>query len=169
MFTKQDAEKFAADKLKEFNLDQAGWTFVWDTARARLGYCTYTNKTVGLSSFVFDAIKDELKESEAKDTILHELGHALVGSGVGHGRKWADVTLSIGGSAQRTYTDVKILDVGKYAAAAKYTATCCHCGKTTAYHRMSKHLLQRACGVCCRRYNGGRWAEGFVMEVTQNY
>ena len=57
-----------------------GWRIKLDHARRRAGQCDYTNKIISLSRFyVRHADIDHIR-----DTILHEIAHALVGPRHGH-------------------------------------------------------------------------------------
>jgi len=52
-----------------------GWTFKFDHARRRFGCCNFTRRTISLSrplTFLND-------DAEVRDTILHEIAHALAG------------------------------------------------------------------------------------------
>ena len=66
-----------------------GWTFRWQNKKRSLGTCSYNKREIRLSEWYvrLNGIDD------VKDTILHELAHALAyeryGSmGVGHGSLW---------------------------------------------------------------------------------
>ena len=75
---------FAINKLKEFGLFEQGWRFVWDRSISRYGQCRHTKKEIGISKKLTQI--NEISETE--DTVLHELAHALVGSGHGHNAVW---------------------------------------------------------------------------------
>lgn len=61
--------------MRKHKLDRDGWQFQWDHAKLRLGSCNYTYKTITLSKWYMLG----LSKAEIKDTILHEIAHALVG------------------------------------------------------------------------------------------
>jgi predicted SprT family Zn-dependent metalloprotease len=67
--------ELALQLMRKHKLDKDGWQFQWDHAKLRLGSCNYTYKTITLSKWYMLG----LKRSEIKDTILHEIAHALVG------------------------------------------------------------------------------------------
>lgn len=64
-------ETIANDFLQQYRL--TNWKFAWLDSRKALGKCYYNENTIALSRYycLF------LPESENKDTILHEIAHAL--------------------------------------------------------------------------------------------
>ena len=76
-------EQRAEAALREHGLTQKGWTFRWDRAVRRFGICNYSKKRITVSR-TLAALNDFAK---SEDTVLHEIAHALVGRGVGHGPK----------------------------------------------------------------------------------
>lgn len=92
---------FAINKLKEFGLFDKGWRFVWDKSISRYGQCRYNKKEIGISKKLTQI--NEISESE--DTVLHELAHALVGSGHGHDNVWKKMCVKIGAKPERCYKD----------------------------------------------------------------
>src|SRR5690554_5113054 len=78
----------------------AGWTFAFDHARRRFGSCNYTRRQITLSRplTLLNA------EAEVRDTILHEIAHALT-PGDGHGDRWKAICRRIGANPSRCYTD----------------------------------------------------------------
>jgi len=64
-------ENIAVDFLQKWGLSK--WKFAWDDSKTILGRCFYQYNTITLSKYycLF------LSEQENKDTILHEIAHAL--------------------------------------------------------------------------------------------
>jgi hypothetical protein len=83
-------------------MDQHGlasiWTIHWDRMKDVAGECDHTRKVL---TFNPDALKFYNKH-EVEQVILHEIAHALVGPGKGHGSKWKSVARSIGYSGEET-------------------------------------------------------------------
>lgn len=75
-----------------------GWTFKWNTRKRAYGLCSYRDKTIQLSK----PLTAHMTEAEVKDTILHEIAHALVGPGHGHGKVWKAMARKIGANPQAT-------------------------------------------------------------------
>jgi predicted SprT family Zn-dependent metalloprotease len=56
-----------------------GWGFAFNKQRRGMGLCRYATRTIELSIYLVD--RNGLEE--VRDTILHEIAHALVGPGHG--------------------------------------------------------------------------------------
>lgn len=95
-----DAETVAYCLMNRYALE--GWSFGFDNAKNRCGYCQHGRKRITLSRH-FVQMNDE---SDVRDTILHEIAHALVGPGHGHGRVWQRQAMMIGAKPERCATDV---------------------------------------------------------------
>lgn len=88
----------ATDMMKEHGLD--GWRIKLDHARRRAGQCDYNKKEISLSRhYVRYAEMDHIR-----DTILHEIAHALVGPHHGHDAVWRQQARAIGCTATRCHT-----------------------------------------------------------------
>lgn len=68
------------------------------------------------------------EENEVRDTILHEIAHALAGKGHHHDDYWRRICLRIGGSGNRT-GDSKVM------LAYRYRAICPSCGEHFYRHK----------------------------------
>ena len=78
----------------------AGWRIKLDNARRRAGQCDYANKTISLSRlYVRHADIDHIR-----DTILHEIAHALVGPRHGHDVVWRQKAREIGCTGTRCHS-----------------------------------------------------------------
>lgn len=89
------AYRLAVELVEQNGLE--GWTVDFDAAKRRAGICRYERKVIGLSA-PLTRLHDE---AEVRDTILHEIAHALVGPGAGHGPVWKAQAQVIGCSATR--------------------------------------------------------------------
>lgn len=90
----------AAERLGRALLDHHGlgdWSLVFDRAKRRAGICRYGLQQIGLSA----PLTALHSEAEVRDTILHEIAHALAGSRHGHDAVWRATALRIGCSGQR--------------------------------------------------------------------
>lgn len=119
-------------------LDEHGlrnWTMVFDRAKRRAGVCRPGRKEIGLSG-PLTAIHPA---DEVRDTILHEIAHALVGPQHGHDQVWRATALRIGCSGQRcSSADAPRLE-------GDWVGTC------PAGHRKTRHRRPErvsACGIC---------------------
>ncbi|MDE1977025.1 MAG: SprT-like domain-containing protein, partial [Elusimicrobia bacterium] len=75
------------------------WRFSFDRSRRRFGVCNWSAKTIGLSR----PLTELNDETHVRDTILHEIAHALAGRQAGHGPKWREAAVLVGASPQRCY------------------------------------------------------------------
>src|SRR5690606_5988298 len=83
--------------MDEHGLD--AWTFAFDRARVRAGACHFRDRRITLSR----AITEVQDEAEVRETVLHEVAHALVGPRHGHDAVWRRTARSIGATGERCY------------------------------------------------------------------
>lgn len=89
------ALRMARELLTEHGLRD--WTVRLDRAKTRAGICRYRERVIGLSG----PMTRLHSEAEVRDTVLHEIAHALVGPQHGHDQVWRATARSIGCSGQR--------------------------------------------------------------------
>ena len=140
----------ATDALHANGLAQKNWIFEWDNAVRRFGHCRYMSRRITLSKPLC-AINTFTK---AKDTILHEIAHALVGRGIGHGPRWVTQAQALGCTGDRCY-DSTVTEPPR-----KFVGTCPDCGMYMMRHRRKARL---ACLSCCREHNNGQWDAQFML------
>lgn len=78
------------------------WGFYWDRARRRLGACWYQKKCISLSRYLLG--EDGCTGREVRDTILHEIAHALSFTHArerGHGAIWKQWCQFLGAAPRR--------------------------------------------------------------------
>ena len=114
------------------------WGFGFDNAVRRFGVCRYNSRMIGLSA-TLTKINDE---ADVRDTILHEVAHALVGPGHGHGHAWRAMCVRIGAKPTRC-ADSEQLNT----PTTKYTGTCPVCEKEFGRERLSANF--KANGAWC--------------------
>jgi hypothetical protein len=90
-----EAEKLATNLMRQHGLHD--WQFKWDRATKRLGSCNYTKKRITLSAHQ----TKKRQELDVKDTILHEIAHALLPPRTGHGKLWKAKCMEIGAKPLR--------------------------------------------------------------------
>jgi predicted SprT family Zn-dependent metalloprotease len=110
------------------------WSFTFDRSKTQFGKCNYRKKQISLSKYLVELNSEE----EVRDTILHEIAHALVPRGAGHGPKWKSLAVSIGCSGSRCFGQ----EVTR--PAPKYQGTCPSCRQVIRRYRRSVI----ACGKC---------------------
>ncbi|WP_371163970.1 SprT-like domain-containing protein [Buchananella felis] len=87
----------AVERMARTLMDQHGltnWTFKFDRARKRAGACSSTRRTISLSRALMELFGDDA----VRETILHEIAHALVGDRHGHDSVWRAKAQQIGAS-----------------------------------------------------------------------
>jgi predicted SprT family Zn-dependent metalloprotease len=164
--TNQEAQELAIQLMTEHGLIAQGWGFEFDNSRKRLGVCKYDRfggvaGTIGLSKYLLPHVKN----AKIKDTILHEIAHAIAGHAAGHGPKWQRIARQIGCDAKRCY-NVSAFRAGareKILKQSKYNLVCPECGHKSAMARRPKR--NRSCGFC----NPHGYDEKFKMQLVQNY
>lgn len=139
------ARKLASDLMVQHGLYQQGWQFEFDRAKRRFGCCNYTKKKITLSMQLVELNN----ENVVKNTILHEIAHALVGAGHGHSAVWERKAREIGCDGQRCYS-VKEVEIVE----GKFKATCPKCGHVHHKHRKPKRTT--SCGICSRVFDRER-------------
>lgn len=118
------AAKLAHELIKQHGLDQGGWGFAFNRRKRVLGLCRFDRKQIELSSvFVM-----QNTEAHVRDTVLHEIAHALAGPQAGHGPQWARVCQKIGAKPERTCSDASM-------PKGAYQATCAGCQTVHTRHR----------------------------------
>ncbi|PRY56110.1 SprT-like family protein [Knoellia remsis] len=82
--------------LREHGLED--WTLTTDRAKTRAGACRFATRTISISA-PLTAVHDE---DLVRDTLLHEIAHALVGPQHGHDATWRRTAVEIGCTGERT-------------------------------------------------------------------
>lgn len=144
-----------AHYLMAKHLDTDVWQFKWSNGVKLFGYCCHQDKTISLSLTM-----TELNElAKVRDTILHEIAHAMCGPGVGHGYEWKRTARAIGCSARRCYTPDTVNPPAPWLAVCPYA-----CGFSVLRHRRR----QSACPDCCNKYNGGLYSIRYLLRYIPN-
>lgn len=141
-----DAEVLANNLLNEaINTYQHidGWRFKWNNRKQAYGVCSYRTRTIQLSKFL-TALQDY---DDVKDTVLHELAHALAGGRAGHGPVWKAWCLKLGANPQRC-TEMPEEQKKEAARLAKYQIVYVPAGAefyevVRPAHRMAMALYRR--------------------------
>jgi predicted SprT family Zn-dependent metalloprotease len=94
-------------RLANFYLNQAGltgWKIAFSNAAGRGGSCSYKTKTLRFSRLYMKAST----EAGTRNTITHEVAHAIAGSGHGHDAVWKRIHKSMGGTGQTTVAESQV-------------------------------------------------------------
>lgn len=110
------------------------WSFQFDHSTRRAGSCSYRQKRITLA---FELAVTGT-EQDIRETLLHEIAHALVGRNHHHDAVWKAKAREIGCSGARTHT--------LQFSTPRWAVTCGNrCWTSTAQQRNSK-LICRKCG-----------------------
>lgn len=150
------AQSLAVSLMKQHKIWELGWRFEFDNAVRRFGVCRYRSKTISLSAKLV-AINELDK---VKDTILHEIAHAIAGHKAGHGIEWRMVCMRIGAKPERCYSSEDT-----NTPQLKYVATCGACGKTHQKARLKYKEARRSC-MC---QSGKDWNDRVLLEFKSRY
>lgn len=127
------------------------WKLEYKSMYRRLGICKYAPKTIVLSKEFVEQGTDE----QIKDTILHEIAHALT-QGHHHDQVWKAKCIEIGGNGMRKCnTGLTLLKSG-------WAYVCPNnCFGTVVRKRAPKHhiLFGVRCASCKTEYTPKKWEE----------
>jgi predicted SprT family Zn-dependent metalloprotease len=147
----QEARDLAIRLLEEHGLTALGWRFLFDNARRRFGSCRYGSKRITLSRPL--TLLNDI--GEVRDTLLHEIAHAL-SPGDGHGRRWRAKCVQIGARPKRCFDDTTV--VAPPRAAAKYQFGCNACEWWVDRRRLtiSRYICKKCRGELLYREKGSQ-------------
>lgn len=115
------------------------WHIEIDNAKSRLGVCRRLTKTLGFSIHLINNTSDEVQ----RDTVLHEIAHALVVNGkTAHDEKWQAIARKIGADPSAT-TDVQMLAPSQFKWRGE-----CPTGHQVLRHKLNKRFLIAYCPYC---------------------
>lgn len=130
------AETLARHLMSQHGLSD--WGIRLDHARQRCGSCHYTKREITLSKH-FVRLNDDV---EVRDTILHEIAHALVGPRTAHGPRWQQTAARIGAPVRATNTSAAMPEPA-------WHLQCESCLRIVAKRHRKKIRLQHArCSYC---------------------
>ena len=138
------------------------WTVTVNRRKRAFGLCSYSKKEISLSTYLVPV----MTEKAIKDTIIHEIAHALT-KGHGHDRVWQRKCLELGGNGQRCGGSDKYFkgELGQneiLSQVSKYTLTCPDCGYSIYMNRKPKRSY--SCGK-----HGNHYDPKYKLDLTQNY
>jgi len=109
--------QYAPEGLREESGTLEGWTVhINPNTTNRYGRCSYGSREIELGEkFILHAT-----DAQILDTILHEIAHALVGRGHGHGETWKAMARKVGATPKSRSKSVGI--------EPRWIAVCGECG-----------------------------------------
>lgn len=155
-----EVKDLALSKMREHGLE--GWSFQFDNAKKRLGVCNPSRQIIGLSAPL--ARINDL--DTVRNTILHEIAHALAPARSGHGSEWKRICREIGARPERCANGEEIETLP-----SKYVGTCPKCSHTFKRDRLSARLKQAGGWCpCVKGYDPAYaivWSENRLDRVRQ--
>jgi predicted SprT family Zn-dependent metalloprotease len=131
---RQAARAVALDLMAQHGLH--GWTFAFNKRKSTLGMCRFTERRIELSVY----LADRNSAGEVRDTVLHEIAHALVGPGHGHDAVWRAKAVELGARPRRCGQ----ADMPE----GRWKARCGACSQAFSRHRRPQRLAGWFCRVC---------------------
>lgn len=128
--------------MVNFGLEE--WEFGINSNVRRAGVCYYPTRTTPGRIELSAHFADRNPDSEVRDTLLHEIAHALVGPGHGHDAVWQAKCMEIGARPERCYGEDVDMPKGKWRA------VCPSCEREYDRHRRpaaSPRWYCRPCGL----------------------
>jgi len=110
------------------------WTFRFDHSTRRAGCCNFRDQIISIS---FELARNA-PEEEIRDTLLHEIAHALVGRKHHHDAVWRAKAQAIGGSGERCHR--------LQFTTPRYRVTCENQCWSQPAERRNRRLVCRTCG-----------------------
>lgn len=123
-----------ANSLVRSLMDQHGlhaWKIKWIKSMRRLGRCDYYNRTIEISVY----------QSDLKDTVLHEIAHALT-PWAKHGPAWQAMCIKIGARPNRCVNAIHGTGIG-------YKFICCKCNEVLGTRPRQMRIIGRCRSKCC--------------------
>lgn len=131
------------------------WRFRFDHARQRCGSCNHAVREITLSRH-FTALNDP---SEVRNTLLHEIAHALAGPEGSHGPHWRSVARRIGARPDATNHRASMPE-------PRWGLKCQSCGAIVGRrHRRTLDLHRTRCAACGVRDGRLVWEDLGALEA----
>jgi predicted SprT family Zn-dependent metalloprotease len=146
--TPQDAETLARRLMAAHGVGD--WAFGFNRRKRSLGLCYYERRRIELSRH-YIARNDE---ASVRDTVLHEIAHALAGRRAGHGPAWKALCVKIGATPLRC-------DATAEMPAGRWVGQCPSCAKEFSRHRRP----QRGARYSCKRCGPGKGSFIFTLAA----
>jgi SNF2 family DNA or RNA helicase/predicted SprT family Zn-dependent metalloprotease len=151
MIRQYEAQQLCDDYLREHNLFNKGWRTVFTKSNNYIGRCYHDAKRIELSLIHLNV----RSEAELRETILHEIAHALIGPNKGHNSEWKNKAIEIGLSNPQPCGQHIDLDKGRGLQASEVKA------------KRQFHRLDKQCPICHVKaeevsfatLNGNRWTK----------
>lgn len=146
-----DAQQLANELMQKHLTNDDGtmsWSFRWDRAKTRAGCCSWKNRAIQLSMPQTKLHTEDV----VRDTILHEIAHALAGARHGHDAHWRSICRQVGAIPQRCLTSHNEAGEKIEAVEAPWQGSCVLGHQRQNYHRAPQRVT--SCGQCAKHAYG---------------
>lgn len=142
------ARSLARTLMNDYGLQDVAFSF--DRGKSRFGCCHWKRMNKEVEKITFSEHLVRLNdESRVRNTILHEIAHALAGYGQHHNAKWKRIALSIGCDGRPCYSSNNTNTVPHV-----WEATCRVCHKVFKMHRRPSSARVCPCAAAKRALHG---------------
>ncbi|ALJ18976.1 SprT-like domain-containing protein [Microbacterium sp. No. 7] len=141
-----------AEELITAHLD-ASWSFDFDHAKRRAGACHYAHKRITVSRYLSARYDDETN----RQTLLHEVAHALAGPAAQHGPAWKRIARGLGYTGGVTHHGETATDLAPWVGR-------CPAGHVAYRHR--RVTRQVSCARCAPTFDARYLFEWHRREIT---
>lgn len=155
--------------MARHGLTERAWRFAWSSGKRRLGSASIRRvrrgsqqceiRTIRLSRHLVMLNSDD----EVRDTILHEIAHALAGLEHGHDAVWQAKCVQIGARPQRLAGEEVRVVPGRYAIVCRR----CERELATRLRRMAPRRLARSYCRHCGRDSMGQLQQVETQAAAQ--
>ncbi len=155
-------EKQNVVTLMRKHMDNNGlqdWEIGFKNSKKILATCYHSKRQIKMSKPFYE-INDCKRVTK---TVLHEIGHAILGSGHGHGEMWKRTCRKIGLDNPSKFADTK--DIIK--PPPKYTGKC-ECGKQN-FRVERKRKRNGHCALCIGEISWVETKTGTPINFNVNY
>jgi predicted SprT family Zn-dependent metalloprotease len=139
-----EVRRVAVELLTQHGLHD--WSFGFNRGKRTMGLCLYGSRTIELSVHFVERNSPEV----IRDTLLHEIAHALVGPGHGHDTLWKSKCCEIGAVPERLSFEVNMPE-------GRWQARCGQCGLLHHRHRKPKWMNGWYCSHCGKERGQLAW------------
>jgi predicted SprT family Zn-dependent metalloprotease len=160
-----EARALAEELMGQHGLLENGWTFEFGRAIRRAGSCRFLRR-VGRGMYVCKGVISlsrsitELNDHDfVKDTLLHEIAHALAGPGHHHDAVWKEIAQRIGCNGRRCHKGLVKVTTYKIHAdqvclqSHDVRRSCDTCGTPANVVHMPERSRNSYCQKCCPACN----------------
>ena len=141
-----------ADALIALHLDES-WSFAFDNAKRRAGQCDFTRKRITVSRYLAARYDDETN----RQTLLHEVAHALAGARAAHGAHWKRTARTLGYTGGTTHHGETATELAPWVGV-------CPNGHVAYRHRRATRAT--SCALCSATFDTSYLFTWTRREIT---